>query len=159
MIVLQGQEKIFHSKSMEDSEDINSQYTKITFTPTQADRFVLAFRNWLRRHGNGQPEWFGSLTQQPLPSTVLSKREMMDRFEQHTLKCSSCKGAYEAFQMWQKFLIAATVIFAATAGIPSSLQVRIILSGLGIISAAIAYALHELQKNFVFVDYVHADIE
>ena len=76
MIVLQGQEKFFHSKSTEGSEDINKQYTKITFTPTQADRFVLAFRNWLRRHGNGQPEWFGSVSQQPLPSTVLSKREV-----------------------------------------------------------------------------------
>ncbi|XP_074272396.1 pheophorbide a oxygenase, chloroplastic [Silene latifolia] len=156
MIVLQGQEKFFLSKS---SEDINKEYTKITFTPTQADRFVLAFRNWLRRHGNGQPEWFGDVGEQPLPSTVLSKREMLDRFEQHTLKCSSCKGAYNGFQTWQKILIGATVIFAATAGIPSALQVRLLLSSLAIVSAASAYALHELQKNFVFVDYVHADIE
>ena len=76
MIVLQGQEKVFLSKSTESSEDINKQYSKITFTPTQADRFVLAFRNWLRRHGNGQPEWFGPLIQQPLPSTVLSRRQV-----------------------------------------------------------------------------------
>uniref|UniRef100_A0A803MGQ3 Pheophorbide a oxygenase domain-containing protein n=1 Tax=Chenopodium quinoa TaxID=63459 RepID=A0A803MGQ3_CHEQI len=75
MIVLQGQEKYFHSKTTDDSEDINAQYTKITFTPTQSDRFVLAFRNWLRRHGDGQPEWFGDVKQQPLPSTVLSKRQ------------------------------------------------------------------------------------
>ncbi|XP_021766392.1 pheophorbide a oxygenase, chloroplastic-like [Chenopodium quinoa] len=159
MIVLQGQEKYFHSKTTDDSEDINAQYTKITFTPTQSDRFVLAFRNWLRRHGDGQPEWFGDVKQQPLPSTVLSKRQMLDRFEQHTLKCSSCKGAYEGFQMWQKLLIGATVIFAATAGIPSALRLRLILSGLSIVSAAVAYVLYDLQKNFVFVDYVHADIE
>jgi len=75
MIVLQGQEKIFLSKTKE-GDDINKQYTSITFTPTQADRFVLAFRNWLRRHGNGQPEWFSSITDLPLPSTVLSKREV-----------------------------------------------------------------------------------
>lgn len=75
--MLQGQEKFFQSKLAEDSEDINKQYTKITFTPTQSDRFVLAFRNWLRRHGNGQPEWFGVVrNQQPLPSIVLSKREV-----------------------------------------------------------------------------------
>lgn len=77
--MLQGQEKVFLSKSTEDSEDINAQYTKITFTPTQADRFVLAFRNWLRRHGNGQPEWFGTVSQQPLPSLVLSKRQVSKR--------------------------------------------------------------------------------
>lgn len=159
MIVLQGQEKIFLSKSMEGQEDVNEQYTKITFTPTQADRFVLAFRNWLRRHGNSQPEWFGSSGQQPLPSTVLSKRQMLDRFEQHTLKCSSCRKAYEAFQTWQKLLIGATVFFCATAGVPSDMQSRIILAGIAIVCSGIAYALHELQENFVFVDYVHADID
>ncbi|MBA0846608.1 hypothetical protein Goshw_004513 [Gossypium schwendimanii] len=159
MIVLQGQEKIFLSKSMESSEDINKQYTKLTFTPTQADRFVLAFRNWLRRHGNGQPEWLTSVGQQPLPSTVLSKRQMLDRFEQHTLKCSSCKQAYKSFQTWQKILMGATVAFCATASIPSDIQFRVVLALLGVVSAGLAYTLHELEKNFVFVDYVHAEID
>lgn len=76
MIVLQGQEKVFLSKSMDSSTDVNEEYTKLTFTPTQADRFVLAFRNWLRRHGNSQPEWFGNPNQQSLPSTFLSKRQV-----------------------------------------------------------------------------------
>lgn len=71
--MLQGQEKVFLAQS---KDDINKEYTKLTFTPTQADRLVLAFRNWLRRHGNSQPEWFGSTDQQPLPSTVLSKRQV-----------------------------------------------------------------------------------
>ncbi|KAL0417661.1 UNVERIFIED_CONTAM: Pheophorbide a oxygenase, chloroplastic [Sesamum radiatum] len=128
MIVLQGQEKIFLSQLKDGSGDINQQYTKITFTPTQADRFVLAFRNWLRRHGNSQPEWFGSIDQQPLPSTVLSKRQMLDRFEQHTQKCSSCRSAYTTFQTLQKFLIGATVVCAATAGIPPDMQIRIVLA-------------------------------
>lgn len=77
MIVLQGQEKVFLSKSMDGSTDVNQQYTKLTFTPTQADRFVLAFRNWLRRHGNSQPEWFGQANVQSLPSTYLSKRQVL----------------------------------------------------------------------------------
>ncbi|KAF3947932.1 hypothetical protein CMV_026006 [Castanea mollissima] len=135
MIVLQGQEKVFLSKTLEGSADVNKQYTNITFTPTQADRFVLAFRNWLRRHGNSQPEWFGKSNQLPLPSTVLSKRQMLDRFEQHTLKCSSCKEAYTAFQALQKFLIGATVICCATAGIPSEINLRIFLAGIALLSA------------------------
>ncbi|KAJ8622794.1 hypothetical protein MRB53_031323 [Persea americana] len=159
MIVLQGQEKVFLSKSMESSADVNQQYTKITFTPTQADRFVLAFRSWLRRHGNGQPDWFGSNTQQPLPSSVLSKRQMLDRYEQHTLKCSSCKGAYSAFQTAQRVLIGATIVLCATAGIPSEMQLRILIGGAAILSSCLAYASYELQKNFVFVDYVHAEID
>ncbi|KAG5515610.1 hypothetical protein RHGRI_036601 [Rhododendron griersonianum] len=159
MIVLQGQEKVFLSKSKEGGADVNKEYTKITFTPTQADRFVLAFRNWLRRHGNSQPEWFGITDQQPLPSTVLSKRQMLDRYEQHTLKCSSCRNAYTTFQTLQKLLIGSATVFTATAGIPANIQLRIILGGVAILSAALAYTFHELEKNFVFVDYVHAEIE
>ncbi|KAJ0817549.1 putative pheophorbide a oxygenase [Helianthus annuus] len=79
MIVLQGQEKFFLSaKSTDSSIDVNKQYTKLTFTPTQVDRFVLAFRNWLRRHGNSEPEWVGNANTQSLPSTYLSKREVLD---------------------------------------------------------------------------------
>ncbi|MQL77467.1 hypothetical protein Taro_009899 [Colocasia esculenta] len=159
MIVLQGQEKVFLSKSLESAADVNQEYTKITFTPTQADRLVLAFRNWLRRHGNSQPEWFGPIVGQPLPSTVLSKRQMLDRYEQHTLKCSSCKGAYNAFQTWQKILIGAAVVFCAAAGIPPELQFRVLLGGAALLSASLAYLLHELLKNFVFIDYVHAEID
>ncbi|KAJ4827356.1 hypothetical protein Tsubulata_044803 [Turnera subulata] len=159
MIVLQGQEKIFLSKSKEGSTDVNQEYTKLTFTPTQADRFVLAFRNWLRRHGNSQPEWFGVNDQQSLPSTVLSKRQMLDRFEQHTLKCSSCKQAYTTFQTLQKFLIGATVALCASAGIPSDVHFRVLLAGLALVTAGVAYVLHQLEQNFVFVDYVHAEIE
>ncbi|CAN0898967.1 Pheophorbide a oxygenase, chloroplastic [Linum grandiflorum] len=161
MIVLQGQEKVFLSKSLEEgSGDVNEQYTKITFTPTQADRFVLAFRNWLRRHGNSQPEWFSSTPlQQPLPSTVLSKRQMLDRFEQHTQKCSSCKKAYSTFQTLQKVLIAMTVALCGIAGVPDDVKLRVLLAGLGLTSAAFAYILNQLEKNFVFVDYVHAQID
>lgn len=159
MIVLQGQEKIFLSKSMEASVDVNQQYTKITFTPTQADRLVLAFRNWLRRHGNSQPDWFGFPNQQSLPSTVLSKHQMLDRYEQHTLKCSSCRGAYNAFQTLQKLFTAATVVMCASSGIPSEIHLRFLVAGAAIVCAAMAYALHEFQKNFVFVDYVHAEID
>ncbi|KAK1266669.1 hypothetical protein QJS04_geneDACA000259 [Acorus gramineus] len=123
MIVLQGQEKIFLSKSMEDSTDINQQYTKITFTPTRADRFVLAFRNWLRKHGNSQPEWFGSLTQQPLPSTVLSK-----------------------YQTLRKVLICATVVLCVATGIPSETLFRVLI-GVAAIASAVSMSELEILKR------------
>ncbi|KAL3614632.1 hypothetical protein CASFOL_041527 [Castilleja foliolosa] len=159
MIVLQGQEKVFLSQTKDGCDDVNKEYTKITFTPTQADRFVLAFRNWLRRHGNSQPQWFGSTDQQALPSTILSKRQMLDRFEQHTVKCSSCRNANNAFQTLQKVLIGVAVVFAAAAGIPPDMQLRIVLGVAAILNAGLAYAVNELQKEFVFVDYIHADID
>lgn len=85
--------------------------------------------------------------------------QMLDRFEQHTLKCSSCRSAYNTFETVQKFLIGAAVVCAATAGVPSEVQIRIILGAVAIVSTGLAYALYELQKNFVFVDYIHANID
>lgn len=84
---------------------------------------------------------------------------MLDRFEQHTLKCSSCKAAHAAFQTWQKVLAGAAVVFAATAGVPAELQFRALLAGAAVLSALLSYLLHDLQKNFVFVDYVHSEID
>jgi len=86
-------------------------------------------------------------------------KQMLDRFDQHTQVCSSCKGAYNSFQILKKFLVGATVFWAATAGVPSDVQIRLVLAGLSLISAASAYALHEQEKNFVFRDYVHSEIE
>jgi pheophorbide a oxygenase len=159
MIVLQGQEKYF----LAHDGDVNAQYSKLTFTPTQADRFVLAFRNWLKKHGQGGPDWFpeakAKVGMQPLPSTVLSKQQMLDRYEQHTLNCESCRKALQGFQRWQKFLWGCTVVLAAAAGVPPDLTVRAILASAAVISAAAAYALKEGEKNFVYKDYKHSEIE
>lgn len=84
---------------------------------------------------------------------------MLDRYEQHTLKCSSCKSAHNAFQTWQKLLIAISIVCAASAGVPSQVQLRIALGAAAVLSAALAYSLNDLQKNFEFIDYVHADID
>lgn len=93
------------------------------------------------------------------PEKIHFVTQMLDRYEQHTLKCSSCKGAYEGFQNLQKVLIACAVLFCATTGIPSEIQLRLLLGAAAIISASLVYLLHELKKNFVFVDYVHAEID
>jgi pheophorbide a oxygenase len=83
--------------------------------------------------------------------------QVLDRFEQHTQKCSSCKRAY-ASQTLQKFLIGASVAFCATAGIPSD-QFRAVLAALALVSAGLAYTLNQHEKNFVFIDHVHAEID
>ncbi|CAM8967593.1 unnamed protein product [Rhodiola kirilowii] len=124
MIVLQGQEKIFLSKSKEGSTDVNKEYTKLTFTPTQADRFVLAFRNWLRRHGNSQPEWYGTSIGLPPPSTILSKRQMLDSYwntSRHQTESNSCSTR------------------------PHQRRPCI--------------HLQRTAENFIFVDYVHSEID
>jgi hypothetical protein len=57
--------------------------------PTKADTLVVAFRTWLDTVGGGGP--FGPL---PLaagyPQPITSRRELLDRYHQHTASCSSC---------------------------------------------------------------------
>lgn len=84
---------------------------------------------------------------------------MLDRFEQHTLMCSSCRKAQKDFQLWQKILWGSTIALAAGAGVPPNLTVRAILAAGAVVSAALAYTLKEGEKNFIFKDYVHSDID
>ena len=84
---------------------------------------------------------------------------MLDRYEQHTLNCSSCKKAHEVFEILQKIFIGSTVLFAAGVGIPPEVNIRVILAVCAVISAALVYLLKEMDKNFVFIDYVHANID
>nr|KAJ0225561.1 hypothetical protein LSAT_V11C100025280 [Lactuca sativa] len=84
---------------------------------------------------------------------------MLDRFEQHTLKCSSSKKTHERFEILKKVLVGGCVVLCAAAGVPSEMQMRAVFAGFAVLSAVLAYYCHELHKNFVFVDYVHADID
>ncbi|KAJ6895139.1 hypothetical protein NC651_021586 [Populus alba x Populus x berolinensis] len=88
---------------------------KCKFETREQEISSLIFERWFQDGMSiglqiSQPVWLGFTDQQPLPSAVLSKHEVLDRFEQHTQKCSSCKRTCE-FQTLQKFLIGATVAF------------------------------------------------
>eukprot|EP00850_Spirogloea_muscicola_P004621 SM000020S05971 [mRNA] locus=s20:166436:168539:- [translate_table: standard] len=158
MIVLQGQEKQLHSAD----KDISKDYGKLTFTPTAADRFVLAFRNWLRRNGGGEPQWApgSKLPGVPLPSTTLSKREMMDREGQHTNKCSACRGALKGLRKLRAGLTGAAVLLGGLASLPADIQQRACIAGLAVACAGAAYYIKKsLEQRLIFVDYVHAHIE
>lgn len=74
-----------------------------------------------------------------LNSTLSSVHHVKERM-QHSRRC--------------RILIGTTVVFGA-----SETYLRIVLAVLALASAGLAFALNELQKNFVFVDYVHADID
>lgn len=164
MIVLQGQEKAFHVRANGDEAAAQREYGRLTYTPTGADRFVLAFRNWLRRYGGGQPAWMdlgqGLAGRAPPPSTVLSKREMLDRLSQHTEKCSSCRVAYKNVQRAGLLFGTLAVLLLASASLPDEFALRCGLAAAGVISAAVsAFLKLVLEPKFVFVDYVHAHVK
>ncbi|CAI5464949.1 unnamed protein product [Closterium sp. Yama58-4] len=172
MIVLQGQEKVLKGGGGGGGGRGGKggvPYSKLTYTPAAADRMVLAFRNWLRRYGGGEPAWDPSLTAgpgsaAPLPSTVLSRAEMLDRLGQHTEKCSSCRAALKNVRRLAAVLAgAAAVLLAAAAVVPGEVVGVGGKAGLAVGAlvslAGAAWLKYELEPQFVHRDYVHADVE
>jgi len=55
-----------------------------------------------------------------------NRQLLLDRYQQHTRHCSSCRGALKAVQRWQKFLLAYFALtVAAVALIPDGMKLRL----------------------------------
>ncbi|KAL4425624.1 hypothetical protein ABPG75_009640 [Micractinium tetrahymenae] len=155
------------------------------FMPARADRGVVLLRRWLDELAGGGPEYPGrwaSAATQPLIAAAgssqgraLSRREILDRYEQHTRHCPSCRRALATVQATRQALqLAAATGFASAftlvliqallpgpplglapggraggASLPLMVGAAALTAGLG------AEALRRLERSFVFVDYVH----
>nr|GEX89265.1 pheophorbide A oxygenase, chloroplastic [Tanacetum cinerariifolium] len=69
-----------------------------------------------------------------LSESMDGETDMLDRYKQHTLKCSSCKKAHKTFETLQKFFIGATVALCAAPGVPPEIKIRLIFAGLAVIA-------------------------
>ena len=138
-------------------------YGRLTFTPAGADRMVLEFRNWLRRYAGGGPSWDPAITasaSSPLPSTYLSRRDMLDRLSQHTEKCSSCRAAYRNVRTAYVGLMALGVVTLGLAVVPMDVVARVAVAAVAVaLFGVAAYLKLKLEPQFVFVDYVIADVK
>ena len=138
-------------------------YGRLTFTPAGADRMVLEFRNWLRKYAGGGPAWDTSVAasaSSPLPSTCLSRRDMLDRMSQHTEKCSSCRTAYRNVRRAFVVLLALAVATLGLAVVPSDVVARVAIATVAMaLFGVAAYLKLKLEPQFVFVDYVIADVK
>lgn len=70
---------------MQDQELQRVGWQKGYFVPSSKDRAVTALRRWLGQVG--PIPWARSALQ---PLVGVSKRELLDRYEQHTKDCPSC---------------------------------------------------------------------
>ena len=153
MIILQNQEYF----SQQHSESWQTAYKM----PTAADRLVIEFRRWFDRYAQGQLPW-EAVGIQPQPVLLhTDRRQVLDRYQQHTIHCSSCRRALQTTRRAKGLLVGlAIVTVAITALLPNSLRLK---GGLGLITfgaicGAIATALHyKLEPKFYFVDYRHPD--
>lgn len=66
-------------------------YAQACYLPTQADRYVLALRQWVSRY-----------EADPFPGQALppmrSKEALLERYHSHTEHCASCRGALKRIQ-------------------------------------------------------------
>lgn len=152
MVLLHYQERYFQSSLH------NPSWEAAYKLPTSADRLVIEFRQWFDRYCQGQIPWSGS--PQPQPTISPSRETLLDRYQQHTLICGSCRRALTTIHRLQWGLLGYFVVaLAIVALLPDSLRLRLGLPL--VISALLGLSLYTwlklwLEPQFYFVDYVHA---
>ncbi len=90
-IFLHLQERELEQALGQVSPDENRPYAQVCYLPTQADRYVLAFRNWVSDF-NANP-----FVGQPL-APEWTKEALLDRYHSHTQHCKSCSTALHRIQ-------------------------------------------------------------
>lgn len=73
------------------AEGGSQNYARSFYLPTAADRFVIAFRNWVNRY-QAEP-----LADRPLPARQ-AVPDLLERYHSHTEQCNSCRTALKRLQ-------------------------------------------------------------
>ncbi|MBW4623920.1 MAG: Rieske 2Fe-2S domain-containing protein [Cyanosarcina radialis HA8281-LM2] len=155
MMLLQQQESFLQERQLTES------WKTAYELPTSADRFVIEFRKWFDRYCGGQLPWNEVGLSDRLTRTINDNRQqILDRYQQHTRHCSSCRSVLLIVQRLQiALLIYFALTVSAVALFPDSLKLKL---GLPLIAIALlglgAYAWLKfwLSPRFYFVDYIHA---
>lgn len=87
-IFLHWQERYLERLSQNVEPDLA--YARACYLPTDADRFVTAYRKWIAQFGDPFPG-------QPLPP-VQTREHLLDRYHSHTKHCKSCREALKRIQ-------------------------------------------------------------
>ncbi|MGQ9870532.1 hypothetical protein [Leptodesmis sp.] len=134
----------------------NSTWKAAYKLPTSADLLVIEFRHWFDRYCQGRIPCPGSPAQATVP---LSRAALLDRYQQHTLICHSCRRALAIIHRLQWGLLGYFAVAVAIAALlPDPLRLRVCLPlatsallGLGLYTWLKLW----LEPRFYFIDYVH----
>ncbi|NES64886.1 MAG: Rieske 2Fe-2S domain-containing protein [Okeania sp. SIO2D1] len=155
MILLSQQEYLLKQKQLNES------WKTAYKLPTSADRLVIEFRNWFDKYCDGKLPWSKVGISIQNNSLINNNRALiLDRYQQHTQHCSSCRQALKNLQRLQIFLITYFIIIVSgVAIIPDNLRIKI---GLPLVITALlgmgiyAWLKLWLIPQFYFIDYIHA---
>ena len=155
MILLNQQEYLLQQKQKTESWKTAYQL------PTSADRLVIEFRQWFDRYCEGKLPWQEVGLSEQKTQVNNNRKQMLDRYHQHTQHCSSCRSALKNGQRLQMILLICFILaVSGVALMPDAIRFKfglplIILALLGL--SAAAWLRFWLQPRFYFVDYIHAD--
>ncbi|KAI8468797.1 MAG: hypothetical protein J3K34DRAFT_515066 [Monoraphidium minutum] len=136
------------------------------YTPLQSDGLIAAARRWIQGVGGGGPDYGGQAA--PLPE--LTKRQVNDRWAQHTAECTHCTAAAALLRRRVAFFRAAAAALSgllwgllgalAAAGAappPAGAALAAAAAAAGAAGAAWAAARGgALLREFDYVDFSHA---
>ncbi|MEO0541629.1 MAG: cell death suppressor protein Lls1, partial [Cyanobacteria bacterium P01_A01_bin.105] len=121
-------------------------YAQACYLPTQADRYVIAFRKWVNQFGAD-----------PFPGQALPPEQgldaLMDRYHSHTQHCGSCLTALKRIQqIRQGLLVVCAVLWSlvpvmATVASLSILS-SLLLAGVPLLAVAVWLYLGGLEEKF-----------
>lgn len=141
--VLEDDQLFLHLQERE-LEKANSSYAQACYLPTQADRYVLAFRNWVNEFAAdpfpGQrlaPEW--------------TNAALLDRYHSHTQHCHSCRTALARIKTLRWGLLGGSAVGWSLLPIAVSsvtITPAILLSLLPLATAAAWFSLGRLERRF-----------
>ncbi|GAB4823562.1 hypothetical protein N2152v2_010608 [Parachlorella kessleri] len=104
----------------QQAQQEGASWREVFYVPTPADTLVAAVRKWLDEKGGGGP--FGSLRHKGSPAALAasaallaqpsseSRRQMLDRYSQHTVHCASCRSALQRVTVLRNILSGAAVL-------------------------------------------------
>lgn len=122
-------------------------YAQACYLPTQADRYVIAFRKWV-----------SDFQADPFPGQSLPPEQpidaLMDRYHSHTKHCGSCRSALQRIQQIRRGALVVSAIawssipgaIAVSGSLPSILAV--LLTALPLVSGGVWLWLGSLERKF-----------
>ena len=158
MIILHQQEHFLQERQLHES------WKTAYKLPTSADRLIFEFRNWFDKYSQGKLPWDKVGIQVPQSSTLTineNRQVLLDRYNQHTKNCSSCRKALKIAQRLQVFLVAYfAIIISVVATLPDAFRIKLglplMLSGL-LSLTVFAWLKFWLIPQFYFEDYIHPE--
>lgn len=145
--VLEDDQIFLHIQERELEKAGTKPYAQTCYLPTQADRYVLAYRKWV---SDFQADPFPG---QALPPE-LAKPALLDRYQSHTQHCSSCRVALKRIQTLRTGLgIVSAVTWSLLPltlawGGSLSLLSGAMLTGIPLIAGALGLWLSRLERQF-----------